>query len=143
MQTIDPRAIAPDQYITYRQTFCTLDAASHMATLLRASTSLDAIALADRTARILALPPSDQPSWDAPYRMAITAIIVERQLQHRLAEILAATAAADPTGALAVASILIEMSTRQRRPWDIVDLPQQGDEPNRPAIEEAPIVIDE
>jgi len=141
MQTIDPRAIAPDQYITYRQTFCTLDAASHMATLLRASTSLDAIALADRTARRLALPPSDQPSWDALYRMAITAIIVERQLQHRLAEILAA--AADPTGALAVASILIEMSTRQRRPWDTIDLPQQGDEPNRPAIEEAPIVIDE
>ena len=75
--------------------------------------------------------------------MAITAIIVERQLQHQLAEILAVTATADPTGALAVASILIELSTRQRRPWDIANQPQPGDEPSHQALEEAPIVIDE
>ena len=51
VQMTDPRVIAPEQYITYRQTWtCTLDAASHLTTLLTVSTSLDAKGLANQTA---------------------------------------------------------------------------------------------
>ena len=133
VQTTDPRVIAPTDYITYRQSFDTLVAANHIALLVRASTSVDATAIADQTAIRLGIAASDQPSWDALYRMAITAVVVERHLQLRLAEMLAASTA-DRSGTLAVASVLIEMQARQRRPWDVADLPQPGDSHVLPAL---------
>ena len=133
VQTSDPRVIAPTDYITYRQSFDTLVAANHIALLVRASTSVDATAIADQTAIRLGIAASDQPSWDALHRMAITAVVVERHLQLRLAEMLAASTA-DRTGTLAVASVLIEMQARQRRPWDVADLPQPGDSHVLPAL---------
>jgi len=133
VQTTDPRVIAPMEYITYRQSFDTLVAANHMALMVRASTSIDATTIADQTAIRLGLAASDQPSWDALYRMAITAVVVERHLQLRLAEMLAASTH-DRTGTLAVASVLIEMQARQHRPFDVVDLPQPGDSHVLPAL---------
>jgi hypothetical protein len=126
VQTVDPRVIAPLDYITYRQSFDTLVAANFMGLLVRASTSMTATAIADRTGILLGLRASDQPSWDALYRMAVTALVVERQLQARLAELLAASTI-DPTGSVALASVLVEMRARQRRPWVIDNLPQPGD----------------
>ena len=70
---------------------------------------------------------------DALYRMAVTAVVVERQLQVRLAEILAASAT-DRSGALAIAGVLVDIQARQRRPLDIGDLPQPGDSPELFAI---------
>jgi len=125
-QTTDPRVISPLEYVTYRQSFDSLTAATHMALLIRAATSIDATTIADQTAIRLGLSASDQPSWDALYRMAITAIVVERHLQVRLAEILAASSV-DSSGALAIAGVLVDMQARQRRPWDTSELPQPGD----------------
>lgn len=133
VQTIDPRIISPSEFITYRQSFDTLTAANHMALLVRGCTSMDATSLADQTAIRLGLPPSDQPSWDALYRMAVTAVVVERHLQVRLAEILAASTV-DRSGALAISSILVEIQARQRRPLDVGELPQPGDSPEQFAI---------
>ena len=133
VQTVDPRVIAPSDYVTYRQSFDTLVAASHMALLVRASTSMSATGIADQTAVRLGLAASDQPSWDALYRMAVTAVVVERHLQVRLAELLAASAV-DPSGSLAVASVLLEMQARQRRPWVVDELPQPGDSREQFAI---------
>ena len=133
VQTVDPRIISPSEFIVYRQSFDTLVAATHMALLLRGCTSLDATALADQTAIRLGLPPSDQPSWDALYRMAVTAVIVERHLQVRLAEILAASTV-DQSGGLAIAGVLLEMQARQRRPLDVDEMPQPGDYPELFAI---------
>ena len=81
VQTVDPRIISPSEFIIYRQSFDTLTAATHMALLVRGCISMDATALADLTAIRLGLPASDLPSWDALYRMAVTAAVVERQLQ--------------------------------------------------------------
>ena len=133
VQTVDPRIISPSEFIIYRQSFDTLTAATHMALLVRGCTSMDAITLADQTVIRLGLPASDQPSWDALYRMAVTAVVVERQLQVRLAEILAASAT-DRSGALAIAGVLVDIQARQRRPLDIGDLPQPGDSPELFAI---------
>lgn len=133
VQTVDPRIISPSEYIAYRQSFDTLTAATHMALLVRGCTSLDATALADQTAIRLGLPVSDRPSWDALYRMAVTSIVVERHLQVRLGEILAASTV-DPSGGLAIASVLVDMLARQRRPWDLGELPQPGDSPELFAI---------
>lgn len=133
VQTIDPRIISPAEFITYRQSFDTFTAANHMALVVRGCTSMDATSLADQTAIRLGLPPSDQPSWDALYRTAVTTVVVERHLQVRLAEILAASTV-DRSGALAISSILVEMQARQRRPLDVGELPQPGDSPEQFAI---------
>ena len=133
VQTVDPRIISPSEFITYRQSFDTLTAANHMALLVRGCSSMDATALADQTAIRLGLPASDRPSWDALYRMAVTSIVVERHLQARLGELLAASTV-DPSGGLAIASVLVEMQARQRRPWDLGELPQPGDSPELFAI---------
>jgi len=55
-------------------------------------------------------------------------VVVERHLQARLTEVLAASVS-DPTGGLAIAGILLEMWQRNRRPFDAADFPQLGDLP--------------
>jgi hypothetical protein len=74
---MDPRVISPTEFFVYHQPFDSLVAATHMALLVRGCTSVDATTLADQTAIRLGLSFSDQPSWDALYRMAVTAIMVE------------------------------------------------------------------
>jgi hypothetical protein len=65
--------------------------------------------------------------------MAVTAVVVERHLQVRLAEIMAASTV-DRSGALAISSILVDIQARQRRPLDVGELPQPGDSPEQFAI---------
>lgn len=136
VQTTDPRIIAPGEFITYRQSFSTFRAATFIGTILTSSTSLDAVAIADRAAAWLGLARDDQPAWDAIYRMAVMAVVAERHLRLRLGEMMAVTARIDPSGALSIAGVLNELALRQSRPWDMSDLPESGDAPGRLAIDD-------
>jgi hypothetical protein len=137
VQTTDPRIIAPGEYITYRQSFSTFRAATFIGTILTSSTSLDAVAIADRAAAWLGLAHDDQLAWDAVYRMVVMAVVTERHLRLHLSEMMAATTRIDLSGTLSISGVLNELALRQSRQWDMNDLPEPGDVPGRLAIDDA------